>query len=167
MQLCQPADSSRQAAAVELGQRLLGVCGEWVQYPWRVLQHSPLVTLARQLAQHVPPGAEVDGSAQLAFLCVCVNKLLHGGEPSAAPAAAPAASTAARDRFGSKKGFGSDSFFDEPGAAAAPSAPSARDRALYHGGIGSDAFFGDGAPEEEDGIAGALSSAFSSLSRLG
>ena len=52
-------------------------------------------------------------------------------------------------------------------AAAAPSAPSARDRALYHGGIGSDAFFGDGAPEEEDGIAGALSSAFSSLSRLG
>ena len=39
--------------------------------------------------------------------------------------------------------------------------------ALYHGGIGSDAFFGDGAPEEEDGIAGALSSAFSSLSRLG
>ena len=89
--------------------------------------------------------------------------------PARAPAAAaaPAASTAARDRFGSKKGFGSDSFFDEPGAAAAPSAPSARDRALYHGGIGSDAFFGDGAPEEEDGIAGALSSAFSSLSRLG
>ena len=86
---------------------------------------------------------------------------------AAAAAPAPAASTAARDRFGSKKGFGSDSFFDEPGAAAAPSAPSARDRALYHGGIGSDAFFGDGAPEEEDGIAGALSSAFSSLSRLG
>ena len=98
---------------------------------------------------------------------MCIRDRKKAPARAAAAAPAPAASTAARDRFGSKKGFGSDSFFDEPGAAAAPSAPSARDRALYHGGIGSDAFFGDGAPEEEDGIAGALSSAFSSLSRLG
>ena len=95
MQLCQPVDSGRQAAGVELGQRLLGVRGERVQYPWRALQHSPLVRLARQLAQHVPPGAEVDGSAPLASLCVSVNNLPHGGEPSAAPAAAPTATAAA------------------------------------------------------------------------
>jgi hypothetical protein len=84
-----------------------------------------------------------------------------------APAAKPAATTAARDRFGAKKGFGSDAFFDEPGAPGAPTAPSAMGRTLHHGGIGSDAFFDDGAPKGEDGLADALSSAFSSLSRFG
>ena len=90
------------------------------------------------------------------------------------PAAAPAAAATAVGKFGAKKGFGSDAFFDDDGGAPPPPPPrhpSASSRFAGAGGFGSDSFFDDDAGGDGRGagsLADTIQGAFSStIERFG
>ena len=143
-----PARSSRLAAA----------------YDGMAVSKKPAAAAAPP-APAASPYAAYGGSQRLG---------LGGSRPKPAPekpaAEKPAAAAAATavGKFGAKKGFGSDAFFDDDGGAPPPPPPrhpSASSRFAGAGGFGSDSFFDDdgggdgrGAGSLADTIQGAFSS---------